>query len=461
MGKDHKKLQKMFPQKSKQECKSAIDHYGSIEAAADAFARASSSQTRNAPSAYPAGFQPQPGYHNQPPAYAAPYQAQPAYPPQQAYPQGYPAPGQPYAQMPQQPGMVMPQQPGMVQGQPLPAGAPGVAPPQAAPQVAQPVAGPDGVPVVQAVPAKASGVRRALLIGCNYRGQRGAQLNGCVNDVQTITNLLVNTYKWDYNQIRIMTDDTHQCLPTRRNIMDGMRWLLHGAKAGDVFFFSYSGHGAQKPDPNGFEEDGMNETLLPLDFKQAGMISDDEINAVLVQAVPHGAKLTAVIDACHSGTGLDLPFTWTMHGWQEETNPFHTMGDVQMFSGCADSDVSSDGGAGIRGGAMTNAICAVLSVAPNLSYPHLLESLHKTLAKYGYKQRPVLTSSQPFDFRRRFSLDEIIPNMNPYLGRIFRRRFKTKPNKKAERFMKDIGIGNVIAGAAAIGVGMLLMDAIF
>ena len=42
---------------------------------------------------------------------------------------------------------------------------------------------------------------------------------------------------------------------------------MQGARAGDVLFFHFSGHGAQEEDPKGWEEDGMNETILPVDFK--------------------------------------------------------------------------------------------------------------------------------------------------------------------------------------------------
>ena len=32
---------------------------------------------------------------------------------------------------------------------------------------------------------------------------------------------------------------------------------------GDALFFHFSGHGSQQPDPNGIEEDGMNEVIMP------------------------------------------------------------------------------------------------------------------------------------------------------------------------------------------------------
>lgn len=41
---------------------------------------------------------------------------------------------------------------------------------------------------------------------------------------------------------------------------------------------------------------------------QAGMIIDDEINVLLVNPLPPNVRLHAVIDACHSGTAMDLEY---------------------------------------------------------------------------------------------------------------------------------------------------------
>ncbi len=41
---------------------------------------------------------------------------------------------------------------------------------------------------------------------------------------------------------------------------------------------------------------------------QAGYIVDDEMNRLLVNPLPHGVRLHAIIDACHSGSALDLEF---------------------------------------------------------------------------------------------------------------------------------------------------------
>lgn len=85
--------------------------------------------------------------------------------------------------------------------------------------------------------------------------------------------------------------------PTRANVLAAMRWLVAGAAPGDHLFFHYSGHGSQTNDWAGDEADGMNETLCPCDFRHAGQIVDDEVNALLVNPLPAGVKLHAVVDA--------------------------------------------------------------------------------------------------------------------------------------------------------------------
>lgn len=50
------------------------------------------------------------------------------------------------------------------------------------------------------------------------------------------------------------------------------------------------------------------ETICPSDFKSAGQIVDDELNERLVKPLMPGVTLHALMDCCHSGTALDLPY---------------------------------------------------------------------------------------------------------------------------------------------------------
>ena len=100
--------------------------------------------------------------------------------------------------------------------------------------------------------------------------------------------------------MRILTDDNQDpsFQPTRQNIIKGFKWLLCGAKAGDTLFLHFSGHGGQTPDREFSERDGMNETICPVDYHKNGEIVDNEMNALLVQALPQGVRLTVIFDSC-------------------------------------------------------------------------------------------------------------------------------------------------------------------
>jgi hypothetical protein len=241
--------------------------------------------------------------------------------------------------------------------------------------------------------------------------------------------------------------------------MSNLRWLVDGARPGDALFLHFSGHGAQQKDPYGYEEDGMNETILPVDFKTAGMITDDEISEAVVRHLPEGVRLTAVMDCCHSGTGLDLPYSWTKRGWREETNPYHSAADVQLFSGCEDDDCSADcsGAYGAAGGAMTTAFCDTLRSNPGMSYTDLIHQLNKLMRRRGMSQRAQLTSTQRFEFDRPFLLTDSVPNSNMQLGRIVRKKFKARPRKiggPLAEMLGPLGMGAAVGGAVIGGLMM-------
>jgi uncharacterized caspase-like protein len=155
-----------------------------------------------------------------------------------------------------------------------------------------------------------TGRRKALFIGINYYGQNG-ELKGCINDVHNIKNFLTKNYHID--EILVLTDDqttNPSKMPTRKNILDAFRWLRANAQAGDSLIFHYSGHGGSVKDTDGDEEDGMDETLIPVDYTKSGHIVDDEVHDVLVRGLPKGVRLTAIMDCCHSESMLDLPYIY-------------------------------------------------------------------------------------------------------------------------------------------------------
>jgi Caspase domain len=71
---------------------------------------------------------------------------------------------------------------------------------------------------------------------------------------------------------------------------------------------SKKGHGGQMKDSSGDEDDGFDEVLMPADYKEVGHIQDDEIFGEFVTKVAAGVTVTCMIDCCHSGTAMDLPY---------------------------------------------------------------------------------------------------------------------------------------------------------
>mmetsp|Transcript_15263 Transcript_15263/g.26720 ORF Transcript_15263/g.26720 Transcript_15263/m.26720 type:complete len:641 (+) Transcript_15263:60-1982(+) len=268
-----------------------------------------------------------------------------------------------------------------------------------------------------------TGVKKAFVVGCNYPGQPAA-LRGCVNDTHSWKDTLMKHYGFEEKNILVMHDELEdkRLWPTLKNMKNGLRWLAEGANPGDVLFFSFSGHGTQIDSDDGNEADGKDEALCPTNFREEGLLLDNEIFDLVVTPLVSGVKLTIILDCCHSGTAVDLSFIWEMDNdsWEEVGGTRYVAGDVQMFSGCQDDQCSMDV-AGVFGrpqGAMTMAMTKVVENDNSLPYPELLTRLHEALEEGGYDQKPRLTSSQKFGAgSKSFSLCEgAIPNLNEHLG---------------------------------------------
>ncbi|OAA73651.1 Peptidase C14, caspase catalytic [Cordyceps fumosorosea ARSEF 2679] len=293
--------------------------------------------------------------------------------------------------------------------------------------------------------SQCTGRRKALLIGINYFGQRG-QLRGCINDVRNMTSYLAEHFGYRREDMVILTDDQQNPMsqPTKQNILRAMHWLVKDARPNDSLFFHYSGHGGQTKDLDGDEPDGYDEVIYPVDFRQHGHITDDEMHRIMVQPLCAGVRLTAIFDSCHSGTALDLPYIYSTQGILKEPNLAKEAGqgllgvissysqgdlggmgsqivslfkkatsgeeahsralatktspaDVVMWSGSKDDQTSADASIGLQAtGAMSWAFITSLKKNPQQSYVQLLNSLRDELAT-RYTQKPQLSCSHPLN----------------------------------------------------------------
>ncbi|XP_057837256.1 metacaspase-1 [Cryptomeria japonica] len=284
-------------------------------------------------------------------------------------------------------------------------------------------------------PPSSHGKKKAVICGISYRYTR-YELKGCLNDAKCMKYLLINKFKFPESSILMLTEEERDPLrtPTKHNMRMALFWLTQGCQAGDSLVFHYSGHGSQQRNRSGDEIDGFDETLLPLDFETQGMIVDDEINATIVRPLLPGVRLHAFIDACHSGTVLDLPFlcrlnrngqfVWEDHrprtGVWKGTNG----GEAISISGCDDNQTSADTSALSKitsTGAMTYCFIQAIEKGFGTNYGSLLNAMRNTIRETGASsgggpvtslitmlltggsysggltQEPQLTSTEPFD----------------------------------------------------------------
>jgi hypothetical protein len=281
-------------------------------------------------------------------------------------------------------------------------------------------------------------VKKALLIGINYKGQ-AAELKGCIQDVTDIQNFLVTKCGYSGSNIRLLTDNS-TIMPTRKNIMDNIKWLVSGSMAGDTLFFYYSGHGAVIKDTSGDESNGVDEVFVPIDYTTNGIITDDWMNANLIAPVPVNVRLWAFSDCCHSGTICDLkynfnsrcalktgtvskgmPFVenaWTDQFMLSMEKSIEVKGNVVMFSGCMDGQTSADTYVNNRGqGAFTSCFLQFLNnnmvKQPDgtqrfkngtVKLHSLLKELNCRLIINGYSQQSQLSLSQQKSFETTLDL---------------------------------------------------------
>ena len=238
--------------------------------------------------------------------------------------------------------------------------------------------------------------KQACLIGINYENSQ-YKLNGCVNDVYKLRQLLISQYGYNSADIRLVINQA----ASRDAILREFTRLVANAVEGDTICFTFSGHGFHTNDQNGDEKDGQDELIVSADMRA---VRDDELKAILQKHLKAGVKLFTLFDNCHSGTILDLRYQYlknaqpslVVHDKCQETK-----GQVVCLSGCADNQVSMDAYLNNQyNGAMTWALVDLLSKEKGLSWGECVKKVREKLASRQFKQLPQLTSGVQFDIAK-------------------------------------------------------------
>lgn len=201
-------------------------------------------------------------------------------------------------------------------------------------------------------------------------------------------------------QIAVPLSDVLQKHQRKSQKLDTSRRLLS-------FFKKKAPVKEQKPG----ELDNCDETILPMDFKRSGQILDDVLRKRLVDALPQGAKLTAFFDSCHSGTVLDLRYTWQDQDArsivpniekQEHTALAESKASVLLLSGCRDQQTSADA-------FINNMYCGATTQA-------LLTNLEKLEIQCNSASKTPGFGDKKIDDNNLDTLDEFLHAINAYMS---------------------------------------------
>lgn len=256
--------------------------------------------------------------------------------------------------------------------------------------------------------------KHAVIIGINYRNT-DSELNGCINDASRIKSFLINKCNYQENKITMITDDT-LLKPTKKNILDVLKNAVSMAvnESLEELWFSYSGHGSYVEDKNMDEmatkddKNNYDEALVPLDYETNGLIIDDVLFNEFVRKIPKSCTLFSLIDACHSGTALDLPYVYrsTSDKIEEHYNSKYEndLAKIIKISGCYDSQTSADAHLENKyQGAMTFAFFKIMEDSNfSITGRQLAKRMKKYLNDNGYEQIPTLSMT------KKEHLDELI-----------------------------------------------------
>ena len=158
--------------------------------------------------------------------------------------------------------------------------------------------------------------RRALLIGINdytastltprpqsapAPGRDWPNLAGAVNDVNTMRDMLVALYGFDRNDILTLADQA----ATRDAMIESItQHLVNSAAKDDIVLFYFAGHGSQVRNSLSEERDKLDESIVPADSRiGAADIRDKELRMLFNRILDRGARLTVILDNCHSSSG--------------------------------------------------------------------------------------------------------------------------------------------------------------
>lgn len=139
---------------------------------------------------------------------------------------------------------------------------------------------------------------KAILFGINDYASI-SDLRGCENDVESIKKLLMESCGFKEANIHSFTNED----VVKSTIEREFAWLAEGTGPGDRLVFHYSGHGSYTASESSDKTIDELICLYDMDWDNPDSFIRDTDLGKLTRTVNTGARLTVILDSCHSGSG--------------------------------------------------------------------------------------------------------------------------------------------------------------
>src|SRR5258708_21714127 len=139
----------------------------------------------------------------------------------------------------------------------------------------------------------------------SLRGRPGRKnvmnLDGAVNDVTRMKELLVGRFQFEKSNVILLTNKQ----ATADNILNQLQsHLIETARPGDISLFYYAGHGSRIKNTLTQNRSGVDSTIIPADaLLGVPDIRSKELARIYALAPAKRIQLTAIQDSCFSGGG--------------------------------------------------------------------------------------------------------------------------------------------------------------
>ena len=155
--------------------------------------------------------------------------------------------------------------------------------------------------------------------------------------------MLIDAYGYDSTNITVLREDTDN-KPTRTNIINSLTSIIAQSSKLTEIWIHYTGHGSQINDVNRDETDNLDEIIVPLDYAENGVVTDDMIFNIIKNSK---CPTMLIFDSCNSGTICDLMWNFNATSPTQVTavktnNTLIQNPNIFCFSGCKDTQTSAE-----------------------------------------------------------------------------------------------------------------------